>query len=195
MAPPRTGGIRKKTKKDRKTLQPDRDGDLSMGAAPAPAQPQRPKSSLVELRVTGWTVEEDIPRIVQFLNRHASRRKGGPKQSGGPASLAPNLIKSSRFADGVLIIRVRQDDVPAFGKINNFQFTSTNGSQKLSISGPGIRASEKAADAESATLDKAAKDASTGKEEIMELLKGFLERRYDPSQKLLNLSNIASDEE
>jgi nuclear RNA export factor len=95
------------------------------------------------------------------------------------------LIKRSRLTKDTLIISVRADDVEPFGKINGFQFTSKHGPQKLNIMGPGIRS-------------KSPKDAvaptNEGSSEIAEKVKGFLERRYDAGQKLLNLSSIAEDE-
>lgn len=183
----RGGGIRKHQHQRR-----DRDGDLLMGATPrvstprASQKPQHSNSSrtMTELRVTGWTDETDIPKITQFLERHAAKRSPSAKTGGG---LAPNMVKSSRVAGDVLTIKVRPEDVPAFSKINGFSFTSaTNGTQKLVIAGLGIRSRSP----NDTTTTQSSETPST-----VALLEGFLDRRYDATSKLLNLSKIAEDEQ
>jgi nuclear RNA export factor len=94
------------------------------------------------------------------------------------------MIKRSRVAGDILIISVRPDDVPVFSKINGFSFTSTHGDQKLSIQGSGVRHRS----------PTESTPASSGSNETIDLLKGFLERRYDTNTKLLNLSSITEDE-
>lgn len=182
----RGGGIRKHQQRR------DRDGDLVMGAAPRVAsgrQPQKPQTSaasrnLTELRVTGWTDESEIPKITKFLERHASKRSMGAKSGG----VSPTMIKRSRVTGDMLVISVRAEDVPAFSKINGFSFVSSHGSQKLTIVGPGVRSKSPTDNTTNSNSQ------SSGSSEIAELLKGFLERRYDVTQKLLNLSSIADDE-
>jgi nuclear RNA export factor len=94
------------------------------------------------------------------------------------------MIRRSRVATDNLIISVRPDDVPVFSKINGFSFPSKHGAQKLGITGAGVR---------SRSPNEALRVTSDSSETI-ELLKGFLERRYDTTTKLLNLSSIAEDE-
>lgn len=178
------GGIRKHQQQRR-----DRDGDLVMGATPRAAtarQPAKPQTSnasrnLTELRVTGWTDDSEIQKVTKFLERHASKRSMGTKTGGIP----PAMIKRSRVTGDTLIISVRPEDVPAFSKINGFSFASSHGNQKMVITGPGIR--------QKSPIDTTG--LSSGEAQgTVELLEGFLERRYDVSQKLLNLSSIADDE-
>ena len=184
-APRRDGGIRKRQQQRR-----DRDGDLVMGATPrvTAARPTRPGTKpaastrqLTELRVTGWTDDAEIPKIVKFLERHASKRSASAKAGGAAAS----LIKRSRCVEKALIISVRPEDAPVFGKINGFSFASSQGGQKLSITGPGIRNRSPTESTDPA--------ASSATKDTMDLLTGFLDRRYDPSTKLLNLSNRSEE--
>jgi nuclear RNA export factor len=163
-----------------------------MGTAPRAAlatrvlpKPQNPSSTraLTELRVTGWTDDSEIQKVTQFLERHAAKRNGSARSGG----VVPHIIKKSRVAGDQLVINVRAEDVPAFAKINGFSFTSKHGAQKLNISGQGIR-SKSPNDAAAADPERAKETANT-----IELLKGFLERRYDATQKLLNFSSIAED--
>jgi nuclear RNA export factor len=177
----RAGGIRKRQQERR-----DRDGDLVMGAVPRATTAPKPQSSnssrsLVELKVTGWTDETEVPKITKFLERHASKRNAAAK-SGGMSS---NLIRRSRALGETLTISVRADDVPAFSKINGFSFPSAHGQQKLTITGAGVR--EKPVNGAEATNSET--------KSHIEMLKGFLERRYNPEQKLLNLSSITDDDQ
>jgi nuclear RNA export factor len=160
-----------------------------MGAAPRVAATARhpPRSAhggtLTELRVTGWTDDKEIPRLVQFLERHSSRRSPNTSRGGVP----PNMVKRSKVVGDVLTIHVRPEDVVAFNKINGFSFTSTHGSQKLSIVGNGIRSRS--------PNDSAPPSDKGSSAETIDMFKAFLERRYDANMKLLNLSNLAADEE
>lgn len=200
---PRGGGIRKqRAKRDAKR---DRDGDLVMGAAPrvaaAPtARTERaaasgsrsrstPTAGFVELRVTGWTDDKEMTKLINFLERHSSRRSPNASKS----SLPPKMIKRHRVAGTTLTISVRPEDVSAFNKINGFTFSSQHGTQKLTIAGPGIRS--KSPNASSMDVAGEAKTGSETTSETVELLKNFLFRRYNPDAKLLNLSTIADDEE
>ncbi|KAJ4287245.1 nuclear mRNA export, poly(A)+RNA binding protein [Kalmusia sp. IMI 367209] len=197
---PRGGGIRKQRAKR------DRDGDLVMGAAPrvspapraqraagpGPRPRNTPTAAFVELKVTGWTDDKELSKLINFLERHAARRSPNASKS----SLPPKMIKRHRVAGTVLTISVRPEDVTAFSKINGFTFTSTHGTQKLNIAGPGIRSKSPTASTamDVTTSDGASRNKSTTSETV-ELLKGFLFRRYNPEGKLLNLSTIAEDEE
>ncbi|KAF2013155.1 NTF2-like protein [Aaosphaeria arxii CBS 175.79] len=180
--PRRGGGIRKHQRRDR-------DGDLVMGATPAPrtTPKQSHSANLTELRVTGWTDKAEVQRVIQFLERHAAKRSSNASKN-GPS----NIIKRTRVFGDVLHIFVRSDDVAAFGKINGFSFASTHGSQKLSISGSGIT-SRDGASTEQATSSDGNKVEHM--KQTIEVLRGFLSRRYDADAKLLNLSTITSDEE
>lgn len=180
----RGGGIRKHQQQRR-----DRDGDLVMGAAPRVTPIRNAKGpatsnhsrSLVELSVTGWNDAEDISKVTKFLERHAAKRSAGSKIGG----LSSTMIRRHRVVGDTLIISVRPDDVPAFGKINGFSLPSKDGStQKLRITGAGVRSRS----------PNEALPVTGGSNETIELLKGFLERRYDTATKLLNLSSIAEDE-
>ncbi|KAF2187810.1 NTF2-like protein [Zopfia rhizophila CBS 207.26] len=177
-APRRGSGIRKRGRVDR-------DGDLVMGAAPKAARAQNTsseRSPLVELRVTGWTEQDEIQRLVSFLERHAKRRSTTTKQTG---PMAGSIIKKSRVEGDVLYIRVRSEDTIAFSKINGFAFNSQKGgSQKLTIAGHGIREKSPKND-----------ERVEGKSETVELLKGVLNRQYNPDLKLLDLSTMAADPE
>jgi hypothetical protein len=188
---PRNGGIRKHQRKDR-------DGDLIMGAAPGATPAARsgrgkninsthktngaPTQGFTELKVTGWTDDKEMGKLLGFLERHSARRAANVAKSHVP----PKMIKRHRVAETILTIWVRQDDVQAFSKLNGFTFSSAHGPQKLSIAGPGIRA-------KSPITDMAGGKES--KSEVAELLKGFLQRRYQVEDKLLNLASIAEDEE
>ncbi|KAF2786426.1 NTF2-like protein [Melanomma pulvis-pyrius CBS 109.77] len=182
----RVGGIRKHQRRDR-------DGDLVMGTAPrvSPATRHPPRSqqsashgsNYTELRITGWTDEKEIPRLIQFLERHSSRRSPNPSKGGVP----PIMVKRSKVVGNVLTISVRPDDVIAFSKINGFSFASAHGNQKLNIAGTGIRSRSP-----NHTTVSAAKPQTS---ETIDLFKAFLERRYDANLKLLNLSSLATDEE
>ncbi|KAH7123837.1 hypothetical protein B0J11DRAFT_580600 [Dendryphion nanum] len=185
--PRRRGGIRKHTRHDR-------DGDLVMGSAATTtirtsAKTRTPHgSNLTELRVTGWSDPTEITRITQFLERHASKRsttavKGGP---------SPNIIKRSRVSGETLNIFVRPDDVNAFGKINGFSFASSHGSQKLTITGPGIRSKSPTESTSTTTTTTTAPNTTTN--ETVELFKAFLFQRYNSEAKLLDLSNLANAE-
>lgn len=159
-APRRHGGIRKHQQQQRR----DRDGDIVMGAAPRsgtssaprnadgtkgprPARPAprnnaenghdpaRPANSLAEVKVTGWTESSEIGKLINFLERHSARRSQKATRGG----VHPKMIKRHEVSGSVLRLFVRTDDVTPFGKINGFTFTSSAGSQKLRITGPGIR--------------------------------------------------------
>lgn len=198
---PRGGGIRKQRQKR------DRDGDITMGGPKLP-QPQRAARAtgsgrsrdshtapFTELRVTGWTEEKEVGKIINFLDRHAARRSHNiPK-----GSVPVKMVKRHQVSGTVLKIWIRPEDVTPFNKINGFTFSSENGTQKLTISGPGIRNKSpnrpKSPNAMEVSADgkPAADKAATMETEKM--LEGFLARRYDPAQRLLNLSKIADDEE
>lgn len=196
---PRNGGIRKHQQRR------DRDGDLIMGAAPrvSPARPSprnapssgprassTPTAAFTELKVTGWTDDKEMTKLIGFLERHSSRRS--PNASKGN-SMPPKMIKRHRVStsDNVLTIWVRPEDVTAFSKINGFTFTSVHGTQKLNIVGPGIRSKEPAMDTTTSEGDRENPSSNPAKA----LLGRFIERRYLASEKLLNLSTIADDEE
>ncbi|KAF2707587.1 NTF2-like protein [Pleomassaria siparia CBS 279.74] len=162
-----------------------------MGAAPRVAQLPRPQQStshnsskLTDLRVTGWTDDKEMPRLIQFLERHSSRRSPSVSRGGVPQK----MIKRHKVVGDVLTIHVRPEDVPAFGKINGFQFMSAHGGQKLNIMGTGIR-SNPSNDSTAPDKEVSAETAKT-----TALFIDFLERRYDASMKLLTLSDMAADE-
>ncbi|KAF2270684.1 hypothetical protein CC78DRAFT_528425 [Lojkania enalia] len=176
----------------------DRDGDAIMGAAPQvkSARPPVSKSSttLTDVKVTGWTDATEITRLTQFLERHASRRRPNATKSGPPAS---HIIKKSRVEGNVLTLRVLPDDVVAFSKINGFTFNSHHGSQKLSITGPGVRRRSHSPPTSTSTEKTPSEDKERTERAnyLTKLLETFLERRYSPSEKLLNLSAMVADEE
>ncbi|KAF1959095.1 hypothetical protein CC80DRAFT_490072 [Byssothecium circinans] len=194
--PTRThGGIRKHHQRR------DRDGDIAMSSAPraSPGRSTRgahsgsshktsaPTPPFTELQVTGWTDDKEKAKLLGFLERHSSRRSANVAKSHVP----PKMIKRHRIAGTTLTIWVRPEDVVAFSKINGFSFASAHGSQKLTITGPGIRA-------KSPNTSTAAMDTSEDKEsssEVADMLKHFLQRRYNAEDKLLNLNTIAEDEE
>ncbi|KAF2636113.1 hypothetical protein P280DRAFT_473263 [Massarina eburnea CBS 473.64] len=194
---PRNGGIRKHQRQRR-----DNDGDLIMGSAPrvaAAARPARgahsgsshkttgtPTPGFTELKVTGWTDDKEMTKLINFLERHSSRRATNANKSHPP----PRMIKRHRVTDTTLTIWVRPEDVTAFSKINGFTFTSAHGSLKLTITGPGIRSRSPNASSSMETADN--KESGS---EVKELLKGFLQRRYNQEAKLLSLSTIAEDGE
>ena len=194
---PRGGGIRKQRQKR------DRDGDMVMGSAPRVASAPRgsrasgsgPRSRdshtapFTELKVTGWTEENEVNKIVNFLERHAARRS----QKASKGAIPPKMVKRHKASGTTLTIFVRPEDVTAFGKINGFTFTSSQGSQKITITGPGIRSkSPTAMEVEGVGKDSGGR---TSTNETKQMLEGFLSRRYIPDSKLLDLSSIASDEE
>jgi hypothetical protein len=201
---PRNSGIRKHQQRR------DRDGDLIMGAAPrvSPARPSprnannsgprassTPTAAFTELKVTGWTDDKEMSKLIGFLERHSSRRS--PNASKGN-TMPPKMIKRHRVSssDHVLTIWVRPEDVTAFSKINGFTFTSAHGTQKLNIVGPGIRSKEPNATAaamDTTTSEGDRQDKSSNP--AHSLLRAFIERRYFVTEKLLNLSTIADDEE
>ncbi|CAI6284498.1 unnamed protein product [Periconia digitata] len=172
----------------------DRDGDLVMGdnssARPKPARIQHDKprpqtdKGFGELKVTGWTDTKEMSKLLGFLERHSARRSPNLAKNGVP----PKMVKRHRVHDTVLTIWVRPEDVPAFNKINGFTFTSTHGTQKLTITGQGIRS-------KSPTAMETTNESTAKPNEVAEMLKAFLGRRYDVEQKLLNLNTIAEDEE
>ena len=200
---PRNSGIRKHQQRR------DRDGDLIMGAAPrvSPARPSprnassgprassTPTAGFTELKVTGWTDEKEMTKLLAFLERHSSRRSPNASKGG---NVPPKMIKRHRVSssDHVLTISVRAEDVVAFNKINGFTFTSVHGTQKLNIVGPGIRSKEPGA---SAAMDTATPEGNRQRKSspnpTRDLLGAFIERRYNVTEKLLNLSTIADDEE
>lgn len=192
---PRGGGIRKQRAKR------DRDGDLVMGAAPRVATAARASSSktpranrashtapFTELKVTGFSDEKEVAKLLNFLERHASRRS----QKVTKGAVPPKMVKRHLAAGTLLKIWVRPEDVSAFGKINGFTFASTHGNQKLTITGPGIRSKSPNAMETFGDKDAALKPETSA---TIDLLKGFLSRRYQPDEKLLNLAKIADDEE
>ncbi|KAF1975654.1 hypothetical protein BU23DRAFT_529464 [Bimuria novae-zelandiae CBS 107.79] len=194
---PRGGGIRKQRQKR------DRDGDLVMGSAPRVATPARggrgsgsgPRSRdshtapFTELKVTGWTDDKEMSKILSFLERHAARRS----HNASKGSIPPKMVKRHKATGTVLTIFVRPEDVTAFNKINGFTFSSAHGTQKLTIAGPGIRSKSPTA-MDIATDGKDSEDKS-GTSSTKQMLEGFLSRRYDAELKLLNLTKIADDEE
>ena len=142
-----------------------------------------------ELKVTGWTDEKEMGKIINFLERHAARRSHNTIKGAIP----PKMIKRHKASGTTLTIFVRPEDVTAFSKINGFTFSSTHGNQKINIAGLGIRSkSPTAMEVEGAGKDAGGRPATN---ETKQLLEGFLSRRYNPEAKLLDLSNIASDEE
>ncbi|KAF2468228.1 uncharacterized protein BDR25DRAFT_305211 [Lindgomyces ingoldianus] len=188
--PRRTGGaIRRRNRMDR-------DGDLVMGVAPKAPRPTRPalstpnSASLTELKVTGWTDKSEVPNITHFLEKHAAKRSIHARRSGPVAQ----LIKKHRIeGDGLLILRVKPEDVVPFSKINGFTFTSKHGNQKLTIAGPGIRPREG-----SPTNSASKPTTATESSETLSLKQQFLQilgRRYNVAEKLLDLSTLATDED
>jgi hypothetical protein len=195
---PRNGGGIRKHQQQRR----DRDGDLIMGAAPrvSPARPvprnantSTPTAAFTELKVTGWTDEKEMTKLIGFLERHSSRRSPNASKNTIPKMIKRHRVSSS---DNILTIWVRPEDVAPFGKINGFTFSSVHGSQKLHIAGPGIRSKSPnaAASMDTTTSEEERKDKSSTSSTVS-LLRLFLERRYNTSEKLLNLSTIADDEE
>lgn len=174
-----------------------------MGAAPrvSPARahsaPSGPRNNthtapLTELKVTGYTDKAESTKLLNFLERHSARRS--PNASKG--NVPPKMVKRHRVGEDALTLWVRPEDVVAFSKINGFTFNSVHGTQKLTISGPGIRSrSPNASSTMDTAGDRPQTKNSSEKNATVELLKAFLERRYNPAEKLLNLSKIAEDEE
>lgn len=202
---PRNSGIRKHQQRR------DRDGDLIMGAAPrvSPARPSprnanssgprassTPTAAFTELKVTGWTDDKEMNKLIGFLERHSSRRS--PNASSKGSTMPPKMIKRHRVSssDNVLTIWIRPEDVTAFSKINGFTFTSVHGTQKLNIVGPGIRSKEPNANAAmDTTTGEGDRQDNSSSNATRDLLRAFIERRYFVDEKLLNLSTIADDEE
>lgn len=193
----RKGGVRKLQQKR------DRDGDISMGAAPSLGAPTRggrgnrggnrtagnknngtATPGFTELKVTGWSDTKEMSKLLGFLERHSSRRSPNVAKNGVP----PKMVKRHRITDTTLTIWVRPEDVTAFNKINGFTFASEHGSQKLTIAGPGIRS-------KSPTSMDTDKDNKEKPNEVAEMLKGFLNRRYNVEDKLLDLSTVGGDQE
>ena len=108
---PRGGGIRKQRQKR------DRDGDMVMGSAPRVASAPRgsrasgsgPRSRdshtapFTELKVTGWTEENEVNKIVNFLERHAARRS----QKASKGAIPPKMVKRHKASGTTLTIFVR----------------------------------------------------------------------------------------
>ena len=174
-----------------------------MGSAPRAAAPARgPRASgaaprsrdsrtapFTELKVTGWTDDKEMSKIISFLERHAARRS----QNIAKGSIPPKMVKRHKVSGTLLTIFVCPEDVSAFGKINGFTFSSTHGTQKLTITGPGIRSkSPTTMDVETEGKDGAEKPATS---ETKQMLEGFLNRRYDQAAKLLQLAKIGDDDE
>ncbi len=197
----RNSGIRKHQ------LRRDRDGDMIMGAAPrvSPARPVQRNTTngsghlgtrlnhtntpaFTELKVTGWTDDKEMTKLIGFLERHSVRRSLNASKS----SIPPKMIKRHRVSENVLTIWVRPEDVTPFSKINGFSFASVHGAQKLTIVGPGIRSRSPITMDTTGDEDRQDKQSTSA---TVDLLKTFLERRYQPNEKLLNLSTIADDEE
>ncbi|KAF1995882.1 hypothetical protein P154DRAFT_525984 [Amniculicola lignicola CBS 123094] len=196
----RGGGIQKQRARR------DRDGDLVMGMDPVrkgPARPQRGRAGTgapnarpqtngsgsgsqnnVDVTVTGWSDASEIEKLTQFLERHAAKRSTRPR--GGPNG---TMIKRSRVTGHTLTLGVRPEDTPAFRKINGFSFQSAHGPEKLTITTPHLSASRRS----TSPHDSAATTSES--DDTLALLQAFLSRRYDPDLKLLNLSQIADDEE
>ena len=91
-----------------------------MGAAPRIAAPSRGSRApgtgrsrdahtapFTELKVTGWTDNKEMSKIINFLERHASRRSNNTSRG----SIPPKMVKRHKVNDTTLTIFVRPEDV------------------------------------------------------------------------------------
>ncbi|KAF2869311.1 hypothetical protein BDV95DRAFT_608873 [Massariosphaeria phaeospora] len=216
----RPTGIRKIQKQQQR----DRDGDLIMGAAPrattrpnprnksdartSSARTDSPATTFSDVKVTGWSDEKEIPKLLGFLERHAARRNPHAAAKG---RYPQKMIRHHQILDNALVLSVRSEEVIAFSKLNGFSFASAHGRQKLTLTGPGLRArspaktpasdppSSKTENPTEASVPASASVSDIEREQskasTITLLKAFLTRHYNGELKLLDLSNIIADEE
>ncbi|GAB7347325.1 hypothetical protein MBLNU459_g4269t1 [Dothideomycetes sp. NU459] len=129
---------------------------------------------LEELRITGWTSSKaasnsdgGLSSLITWLEKKATLKSPSKK---------PVKIKKSRVEGDDLLLSVHGEDVAPIIRVNGFVFAGANikieraSAQDLTAPAPG-----------------------SDKESTVAMLKGVLERRYNPEMKLLDLSALGQD--
>lgn len=142
-------------------------------------EPRAPRGGLVELSVGGWKENTNSSQndggeksLRQWLEKKARMRLGRT----GRDEVRP--IRKSRIdADGSMIICVPEVEARAYEKMNGYKWAGTT----LRITRLGEAAKQEA------------KGLSSAAEETKAMLRGVLERRWNPDTKILDLSVLAQD--
>ncbi|KAK4565454.1 nuclear mRNA export, poly(A)+RNA binding protein [Recurvomyces mirabilis] len=135
------------------------------------------RGGLVGLKVSGWNkskaadnADGGVSALIKWLEKKASSKLG---------SRARNVkIKKSYVEGSDLIIKVPSEDANALVRMNGYGWAGST----VSITRTDGAASDTAGPPSQA-------------EETKAMLRGVLERRYDPDTKFLNLSSLGQDEE
>lgn len=137
----------------------------------------RPSGGLEEFKVTGWekssaSHDKDggVESLKKWLQSKISRKLGS-------ASRRVTPIKKSRVEGTELFVSVPAADAGALARMNGYKWAGVSLKiEKIGSSGQDSKLSSKA-------------------EETKLMLRGVLERRYNPQAKLLDLSALSQDEE
>ncbi|KAF2764775.1 NTF2-like protein [Teratosphaeria nubilosa] len=147
-------------------------GDISMKETRMNA----PRGGLAELKVTGWQkskasqdADGGVASLMKWMEKKASTKLGRGARS--------VKIKKSHKDGTDLVIKVAPEDAGAFIRLNGWQWAGINVGVER-VGGPVQEANAPSSEAE----------------KTKEMLRGVLERRYDPETKLLNLSALGQDE-
>ncbi|KAI9734228.1 MAG: nuclear mRNA export, poly(A)+RNA binding protein [Cirrosporium novae-zelandiae] len=143
------------------------------------------RSNLQHLKVYGWhlskakhSAHRGTPQLVGFLERKANTHK-----TTGEASAT---IQRSRIEGNSLIISVKAEDKAKFLRIDGYNFAGAN----ITISEYGPRRSSNSSPPNSQSINTADQDMT---ELIKETMVAFLNRRYNASERFLDLSALGSD--
>jgi nuclear RNA export factor len=133
------------------------------------------RSGLIELQITGWTKskasdgsDRGVGALIKWLEKKASLRLGSGRRD--------VKIKKSRVVEDDLFINVPEQDANALTRMNGYGWAGTT----INIKRTG--------GTNEPTISSQA-------EQTKAMLRGVLERRYNPDLKFLDLSALGQDEE
>jgi nuclear RNA export factor len=157
--------------------------------------PQRPSGANVTLRVTGHTrskaasnTDGGLSSVVKFLERRATIAQDKHNSSKGVSKRHPVRISRSRIEGDHIIINVATEDVKSVLSANGYEFAGAN--LKIELLAPtGPRSQERF----SFGSGRRSPEPSVSPSELSAKFKEIIGRRYDASQKLLDLSAICED--
>ncbi|KAF2459987.1 hypothetical protein BDY21DRAFT_337075 [Lineolata rhizophorae] len=151
--------------------------------------PETNKSSK-HFKITGWkkskaatNADGGVAALIAFLEKRATI--SSQKYANAHADKRKHEVKisKSRVQGDAFFISVRADEAPSVSRVNGYAFAGANIAVEEVAQFPG----------DDLPMDEQISANTSGS--IRELLKNFLERRYDRNAKLLNLSNLEQDPE
>ncbi|CZT19608.1 related to mRNA export factor MEX67 [Ramularia collo-cygni] len=180
-----------KSKPAPKPRKPNNKGDLISGGAQRAIlrkaaegdipmrDPRGLRGALVELHITGWEKSKAAndadggkSSLIKWLEKKGSLRLGSRGKE-------VKVKKSRTEANNVLVISVLEGDVPALIRMDGYGWAGTT----VAIKRAGGAAAE------------GGKEMSSQASQTKAMLRGVLERRYNPELKFLDLSALGQDEE